>query len=1355
MSEELGMNIKLTAEVADFSTKIESAKTKLANLAIEAKTLKQGEREIEAALKSAKKEYGEESKEVEKLNAKLVDNHKAQIDLKNETSKLNKELKQSQSTFDKLTKETKENTSALSANAKQADKTMQSIKTGFTMLKGMIVGYAGKTLFDALIGSNAQFEQKMTSFDVLLGGAEKAQKMMKDLEDFAAKTPLQMDDVSSATQLLLSYGVAQEDVMTRMRQLGDLAQGNAEKLGRVSLAYGQMLAKGKVTGEELRQMTEAGVPLVQALADVIGISTAELSKMLETGSVGIPELNKAIESMTSEGGKFYNMMEKQSQTMSGMWSTLSDNAKIFSRNVGEETFEYLKGELNSLMDTINQMKESGELDEIAGDIGERISNVIEFVIKLAKFLYEMKDAVAAAAGAFVGLKISMAISSLISGVITAINGLVTGLKSVKTASDLARIATEALKTSQLATPWGAIAAVIGLVVGALASYNIVAGEATSETDKLIKESKELREEASNLQGEFEETTKKIEINTKRTSELIEKLYDLEDQLKSESITTEKATDIKNEMASVMLELKRLCPELELSIDNETGALSKQRDEVEKLIESYFKLSKAKAYAQQIDEIENQRAALLVKNERLEREKQHLDIQDRNLISEWENDDDPTNNSPTGPVQKALIKYQKIKNHNAPIIEEQNKNNKSLGSLDDEKEAILKVMEAEGVDLSLLDEDKSGNKANQSSYSGSSISGGSSSSSSSSTKEKEPVYREFAYIYPFDDQYPITSDWWDTNGRATPHDAIDIGAPYGTPVLASNYGVVTYAGYADGYGRNYVVIDHGTYNGKKYETTYGHMSSMNVSVGQKVERGEKIGEVGSEGESTGNHLDFRFKVNGVPVNPLDALSGKYGGVLATDSGRASSTLEDEYDDFQEQLRQQKVSDYKESNSKKMSDFERQMKMDFAYGYITEEEFIKSIEIEAQAYKELSDDVLKQDYMTTQEKMDLWEEYFKKSEDLALDHYEQLKAYEKDNLNYSIEQSKKWMDDRKADGQWPEGDNIVAAWGRVIEKFKKFYNEDFYNINQAREYLDGLSSLMDEATADILETMDKAVSEVSALKKEAYEKEQAAEQERIEKQFEETEKALNRELELVKKKYNDRISYLDRLKKERSRQKEDDDDNLKMERLQTKLEYEMDEGNKKSLQREINSLNEEIEDKEFDRWIEAEKEKANSAMEIETEKIEAMIEKEKIKRMEMIDYVAEYYAEKMTEDALQTDAMAFLNLKSSPDELEKNPEILKALLTSGLPVSTINQMNGLFDTIDINGIAWRVADLVDIAGAFLEKYGFAGNQTVINNYKNDNSTTTISSTYQIKDLSKSEITKAKQKSLEEYIRDGYVL
>lgn len=1322
MSEDLGMHIILTAEVADFAAKIDNAKTKLANLAIEAKTLKQGEREIEAALKAAAKAYGEESKEVQRLNQDLVDNKKAQIDVKNETSNLNSELKKSQSTFDRLTKETNENTSALLRNEKQADKTIQSIKNGFTMLKGLVVGYAGKTLLDALIGSNAEFEQYMTSFDVLLGSADKAQKMMEDLEDFSAKTPLQMDDVSKAAQLLLSYGTAQEDVMTRMQQLGDLAQGNAEKLDRVSLAYGQMLAKGKVTGEELRQMTEAGVPLLQALADVMGVTTAELSKMLETGSVGIPELNQAIESMTDEGGKFYNMMEKQAQTMSGMWSTLTDEVNMFARNVGEESFEYLKNELSGLMNTISQMKESGELDEIAANIGESISRTIELIVNLAKFLYEMKDAIAVAAGAFVGLKTAMAISSLISGVVTAINSLVTGLKSVKTASDLARVATEALKTSQLATPWGAIAAAIGLVAGAVVSYNIVAGEATSETDELSRS----YEEAKN---QIDDTAKSEMAQAEKVEILKDRLYELDDQVRSGMLSDQQAKKAKEEMNGIVQTLNNTIPNLALSIDSETGAWNRQRGEVDSLTNSFIRLTRAKAmataYQSQIDEA----AKTIAKADE--------------IIVGLENDG--IDNEYFIEAYRPRSFFEFLKNPLGQQMQMENAREyseaKSMRSNaeQDMQEAIAKLSE----ELKIIEEEGNNSQNYTNGYANSGSSYGSASGSdaafsSSATKESKPVYKEFAYIYPFDEQYPITSGFGDTAGRTVPHDAIDIGAPMGTPVKASNTGTVVVAGWVDGYG-NYVEIDHG--NGNK--TTYGHLSSIAVTAGQTIGRGEKIGEVGSTGNSTGPHLDFRFMQNGVPVNPNGLFTGEYGTVWSTIEGNGSSVW-DEYDDYQERMRQEKVSEFKDTNAKKISNYERKMETDLAYGYITEEDYIESLKNIAQAYREFADEVIQADYMTIDEKLELLEEYYTRAEDLELEHYKQRKELEKNELNYGIEQSLKWIDKQNESNSWENGDNEVKALYRIRDRISKFYNDDFYHPSQAQEYVDLIGNIDDRILAaqkkereNIISETKKTIDEVSELKKSAYEKEYAAELEQIEKQFELAENALNQELELTKERYNTRIEYLDRLKQDRDRQKEDEEDNLQLERLQTKLEYEMDEGNRSSLQREINDLNEEIEEKEFDRWIASEKEKAAVAQEIEIEKIEAMIEKEQNRKKTMIDYLADYYTEKMTAANLALESIGFLNVVGLGD------------------LDTLMKMQGLFDTIDHNGVNFEIEELISMIQQVLESYGTSVGTTVINNYKTDNSTTNVSSTYQIKDLSPAQLTKAKQKSLQEYIRSGYVL
>lgn len=412
MSENLGVQVELTANAAGFITAINNAKDKLVDLSLQAKNLKQGERDIEKALADAARQYGENSKQVERYKNDLIDNKRAQLDVRNETNQVNAELRKQRAAFAQATQPAEGYSNALSDTARSNEKLTATLKSGFLALKGIAVGYAGKTLYEALIGSNAEFEQYMTSFEVLLGSAEKAEAMMGDLEQFAAVTPLKTEDVTEATQLLLGYGLAEEEVMTTMQQLGDVAQGNAEKLNRVALAYGQMLAKGKVSGEELRQMTEAGVPLTNALAEALGVTTAELSKLIEKGEVGIPTLNQALENMTSEGGQFFGMMEKQSQTLNGLLSTMSDNATIFAREVGDEAFNYLKDELQDVMNTIQQMSEDGSLQAIASGMGEGIAKAITFVGDFIKLLWEMRDAIMLVGGAVATIKVGTWLTSL-------------------------------------------------------------------------------------------------------------------------------------------------------------------------------------------------------------------------------------------------------------------------------------------------------------------------------------------------------------------------------------------------------------------------------------------------------------------------------------------------------------------------------------------------------------------------------------------------------------------------------------------------------------------------------------------------------------------------------------------------------------------------------------------------------------------------------------------------------------------------------------------------------------------------------------------------------------------------------
>lgn len=515
MSEDIGLHARMTANSGNTDAVMGQFLNKLIELEQESKLLKKSQKEIEKEIDNATKKYGENSQQVKRLKDDLNDNYRGQKQLKDEIKQVNSAIKQQTDEYAK--------------NAKQAENVAsgtERIKNGINMIKAAILGYAGKTLFDALIGDNAKFEQYITSFEVMLGSYEKANKMMDDLNDFAAKTPLELGDVTKSTQLLLNYGVAQDEVITKLQQLGDVSQGSAEKMNRVALAYGQMIAKQKVTGEELRQMTEAGVPLTKALADALGVTTAQLSKMIEKGEVGIPTLNKALEQLTSEGGKFFGMMDKQSQTAMGLFSTLKDNIAMFARDVGEESFEYLKSELQDLMNTISEMKESGELDAIAEGLGSSIANAIKFIGKLLEILYEWRKAILVVGGAWLGLKAGLAIESIISGLISGWKSLTATLVSAKGAMTGAKVENETLKASLATTPWGAVAAIIGVVAGALISYNAAADAANDKTISIGEHASETSSELLKLYSQYEA----LDNISDKTTEQEKKFKSIQEQL---------------------------------------------------------------------------------------------------------------------------------------------------------------------------------------------------------------------------------------------------------------------------------------------------------------------------------------------------------------------------------------------------------------------------------------------------------------------------------------------------------------------------------------------------------------------------------------------------------------------------------------------------------------------------------------------------------------------------------------------------------------------------------------------------------------------------------------------------------
>jgi tape measure domain-containing protein len=521
---------EIKAQLTELNKALETNKKELADTNKKTKEyekeldqLKTAEKENGTATKEQKARMAELEKEIDKARTRAAQLKTEQIDLKNGLKNTTNELKKQKAGVSGVSDE------------------MKKMKT---LITGFIAAYGGKKLWDLLIGSNAEMEQYTTSLEVMLGSAEKASAMIEKMRDFAAKTPLTLENVISGGSLLLNYGVDESNLIDTMTKLGDLASGNAEKMDRITLAYGQMLAKGKVTGEELRQMAEAGVPLQTALAESIGVTSEEFSKMVSKGEVGIDALNKAITELTTGDGKFAGMMEKQSQTMQGMLSTLQDNITEFFRKMGEGAFGEVKSALQEASDLLAEWEEDGTLDRWAQGVGVLLKNLIAFLKQAISVGLDFKEAIIAGAVALGTFKITIGIGNVISAAVASIQHFTTATKA-------ATAAQATFNAVGAANPYVFIASVVLTAIAGIATFIATTNNATQSVEDLTQAASELSDEAQKSADKaktLEEVMAKYESAATKVQSAAEKtqtLKDLQEQLNSAYGDTKEAIDLVN------------------------------------------------------------------------------------------------------------------------------------------------------------------------------------------------------------------------------------------------------------------------------------------------------------------------------------------------------------------------------------------------------------------------------------------------------------------------------------------------------------------------------------------------------------------------------------------------------------------------------------------------------------------------------------------------------------------------------------------------------------------------------------------------------------------------------------------
>ena len=253
---------------------------------------------------------------------------------------------------------------SMKSSQKETDKLQQSINN---LAKGAMAFFTISKAYEfsqKIIAVRSQFQQLEIAFGTMLKSKEKANALMAQMTDLAAKTPFGLQEVSEGAKRLLAFQVPAEEVTETLRRMGDVAAGLGVPMGQLIHVYGQVKAQGRLMTNDLYQFMNAGIPIIAELSKVVGKSETEIKDMVSAGKIGFAEVQAVIKGMTDEGGLFYNLMAEQSKTLSGQLSNLEDNFANVLNEIGKATEGIASGAISSVAFLVENYQTLGKV--IAG-----------------------------------------------------------------------------------------------------------------------------------------------------------------------------------------------------------------------------------------------------------------------------------------------------------------------------------------------------------------------------------------------------------------------------------------------------------------------------------------------------------------------------------------------------------------------------------------------------------------------------------------------------------------------------------------------------------------------------------------------------------------------------------------------------------------------------------------------------------------------------------------------------------------------------------------------------------------------------------------------------------------------------
>lgn len=285
---------------------------------------------------------------IESLDKKCQNLHSSMQDMKinsNEFANANKELQSTRKSLDEVSENADEMAKRINEASKDSvgslsriDNSSQNLSFSLGKLIGMLGGtYALKSLYNQMVAIRSQFQAADVAIQTMLGSKEKTDALLMQVRDYAKISPLEFGDITAATKMMVGFNIEAEKVPRYIQAIGDISMGNKQNFNSLTLAFSQMSATGKLMGQDLLQMINAGFNPLTEMANQTGKSVSQLKEEMSKGAISAEMVQEAFIKATSEGGKFFQMSEKGSQTIQGQLSMMQDAIDAAFNEVGQKT----------------------------------------------------------------------------------------------------------------------------------------------------------------------------------------------------------------------------------------------------------------------------------------------------------------------------------------------------------------------------------------------------------------------------------------------------------------------------------------------------------------------------------------------------------------------------------------------------------------------------------------------------------------------------------------------------------------------------------------------------------------------------------------------------------------------------------------------------------------------------------------------------------------------------------------------------------------------------------------------------------------------------------------------------------